>query len=226
MHSRGNYKQGERITIRMGENDSKWNNLQRVDLQNIQAAHVAQDQKNRHFNQKVDRPLNRHSLMSSSYKEDIQMANKHMERCPASLIIQFSCPAVSASLWYHGLQDTRLPCPSPAPGAGSNSRPSRQWCHPTISSSVVPFSSCLQSFTPSGFFSKESLLCIRWPKYWSFSFSIGPSNEYSGLTSFRIDWFDPPAVQGALKSILQHPSSKASILWCSAVFSLLVIREM
>ena len=75
-------------------------------------------------------------------------------------------------------------------------------------------------------FSKESLLCIRWPKYWSFSFSIGPSNEYSGLTSFRIDWFDLPAVQGALKSILQHPSSKASILWCSAVFSLLVIREM
>ena len=65
-------------------------------------------------------------------------------------------------------------------------------------------------------FSKESVLCIRWPKYWSFSFSISPSNEYSGLISFRIDWFDFLAVQGTLKSLLQHHSSKASILWRSA----------
>ena len=65
-------------------------------------------------------------------------------------------------------------------------------------------------------FSSESVLHIRWPEYWSFSFSISPSNEYSGLISFRIDWFDLLAVQGTLKSLLQHHSSKASILWCSA----------
>ena len=67
-------------------------------------------------------------------------------------------------------------------------------------------------------FSYESVLCIRWPKYWSFSFSISPSNEYSGLVSFRMDWLDLLAVQGALKSLLQHHSSKASILWRSAFF--------
>ena len=67
-------------------------------------------------------------------------------------------------------------------------------------------------------FYNESVLPIRWPKYWSFSFSISPSNEYSGLISFRIDWFDLLAVQGTLKSLLQHHSSKASILWCSAFF--------
>ena len=67
-------------------------------------------------------------------------------------------------------------------------------------------------------FSNESALCIMWPKYWSFSFNISPSNEYSGLISFRIDWFDLLAVQGALKSLLQHHSLKASILWHSAFF--------
>ena len=67
-------------------------------------------------------------------------------------------------------------------------------------------------------FSNESALCIRWPKYWSFSFSISPSNGYSGLTSFRMDWLDLLAVQGTLKSLLQHHGSKASILWCSAFF--------
>ena len=67
-------------------------------------------------------------------------------------------------------------------------------------------------------FSSESVIHIRWPKYWSFGFSISPSNEYSGLISFRIDWFHPLAVQGTLKSLLQHHSSKASILWCSAFF--------
>ena len=67
-------------------------------------------------------------------------------------------------------------------------------------------------------FSNESALCIRWPKYWSFSFSISPSNEHPGLISFRMDWLDPLAVQGTLKSLLQHYSSKASILWCSAFF--------
>ena len=67
-------------------------------------------------------------------------------------------------------------------------------------------------------FSSESVLCIKWPKYWSFSFSISPSNEYSGLISFRMDWLDLLAVQGTLKSLLQHHNSKASILWHSAFF--------
>ena len=71
-------------------------------------------------------------------------------------------------------------------------------------------------------FSNESVLHIRWPKYWSFSFSISPSNEYSGLISFRMDWLDLLVVQGTLKSLLQHHSSKASILWCSALFIVLL----
>ena len=105
------------------------------------------------------------------------------------------------------------------PELASNSCPSSQWCHPPIASSVVPFPSCLQSCPPSiRVFSSESVLHIRWPKYWSFSFSIGPSNEYSGLTSFRINWLDLLAVQGTLKNLLQHHSSNASILWSSAFF--------
>ena len=106
---------------------------------------------------------------------------------------------------------------SPTPRVHSNSCPLSQWCHPTISSSVVPFSSCLQSFPASGSL-QMSQLCIRWPKDWSCSFSINPSNDYSGLISFRIDWFDLLAVQGTLKNLLQHHSLKASILWCSAFF--------
>ena len=93
------------------------------------------------------------------------------------------------------------------------------WCHPTISSSFVPFSFCLQSFPATGSFPMNELpLHIRWSKYWSFSFSISPSNEYSGLISFRINWFDLLVGQGTLKSLLQCHSSEASILWCSAFF--------
>ena len=123
---------------------------------------------------------------------------------------------MSNSFQPHGLQHTRLPCPSPTPRAYSNSCPSRQQCHPTISSSVFPFSSCPQSFPE--LFSSESVLHIRWPKYCSFSFSISPSNEHPGLVSFRMDWLDLLAVQGTLKSLLKHHSSKASILRCSAFF--------
>ena len=122
------------------------------------------------------------------------------------------------SLRPHGLQYARLPCPSPTPRAYSNSSPLSQWCHPTASSSIIPFF-LLPSIIPSIMvFSNESVLRIRWPKYWSFSFSILPSNEYSGLISFRIGWLDLLAVQGTLKSLLQHHSSKASILWRSAFF--------
>ena len=126
---------------------------------------------------------------------------------------------MSDSLRPHGLKHTRPPCPSPTPGVHPNSCPLSRGCHLAISSSVVPFSSCPQSFPASGsFFSNESFLHIRWPKYWSFSFSISPTNEYSGLISFRMDWLDLLAVQGTLKDLLQHHSSKASILWCSAFF--------
>ena len=118
----------------------------------------------------------------------------------------------------HGLQHTRLPCPSSTLRAYSNSCPSSRWCHPTISSSVVPFFCHLQPFPAFRVFPNESVLCTRWPKYWSFSFSISPSNEYSGLISFRIDWSDLLAVQGTLKSLLQYYSSKASILQCSVFF--------
>ena len=103
-----------------------------------------------------------------------------------------------------------------SPGVCSHSCPLSWWCHPIISSSVIPFSFCLQSFPASGFFPNESALCIRWPKYWSFSFSTSPFNEYSGLISFRIDWFDLLVVQRTLKSLLQHYSSKIWILCCSA----------
>ena len=91
------------------------------------------------------------------------------------------------------------------------------WCQPAISSSVIPFSSCPQSL-PAPVFSNESTLHMRWPEYWSFSFSITPLNEHPGLVSFRMDWLDLLAVQGTLKSLLQHHSSKASILRCSAFF--------
>ena len=124
---------------------------------------------------------------------------------------------MSDSLWSHGLQHTRLPCTSPTPRAYSNSCPLSQWCYLTISSSAALFF-CLQSFPAIGVFSNESALCITWPKYWSFSFSISPSNEYSGLISFRMDWFDLLPVQGTLKNLHQHHSSKTSILQGSTFF--------
>ena len=118
---------------------------------------------------------------------------------------------MSDSLQPRGLQHTRLPCPSSTPGAYSNSCPLSQWCHSTISSSVIPFSSCLQSFPASGSFQMSQVA-----KDWSFTFSISPSNGYSGLISFRMNWSDLLAVQRTLKSLLQYHSSEVSILWCSA----------
>ena len=131
--------------------------------------------------------------------------------------IQFSRSVVSDSLRSHELQHARFPCPSPTPGACSNLCPS----------SVMPSSHlilcCPLLLLPSIFpsikvFSNESVFHIRWPKYWSFSFSISPSKEYFRLISFRNDWLDLLAVQGTLKSLLQHHSSKASILQCSGFF--------
>ena len=147
----------------------------------------------------------------------------HLWQCwaPAkhSVNVQFSSVTVrSDSLQPHGLQHARPPCPSPTPGIYSNSCPLSRWCRLTISSSIVPFSSWLQSFPASGSFQMSPVLCIRWPKYWSFSFSISPSNEYSALISFRTNWLVLLAVQGTLKNLLQHHISKASILRCSAFF--------
>ena len=127
----------------------------------------------------------------------------------------FSCSVVSDSFWPHGLQHARLPCPSPTLGACSNSFPSSRWGHPTPWSSVIPFHLLPSIFPSIRVFASESVLHMRWPKYWSISFSISPFNEYSGLISFRISWFDLLAVQGSLKSLLQHHSSKASLLQCS-----------
>ena len=124
-----------------------------------------------------------------------------------------SCVWLFATPWIAARQ---AHCPSPTPRVHSNSCPSSRWWHPAISSSVIPCSSCSQIPPSIRVLSNESVLHIRWPKYWSLSISL--SNEYSGLISFRIDWFDLLAVQGTLKNLLQHDSSKASVFECSAFF--------
>ena len=110
------------------------------------------------------------------------------------------CPVskLCLTLWSYGLQHVSFPCLSLSPGICSNSWPLCRWCHPTISSSVTLFSSCPQSFPQSGSFPMSCLFCIRWPEYWRLSFNISPSNQYSGLISFRIDWFDLLAFQVSL----------------------------
>jgi len=126
----------------------------------------------------------------------------------------FCCSVAQSCLtqWPQGLQHSRFPCLSPSPWVCSSSCPLSQWCHPTISSSVVPFSSCPQSFPASGSFPMSQLFCIRWPKYWSFSFSIGPSNAYSGLMSFKMEWFGLHAVQRTLsQGTHRSPPSRTSL---------------
>ena len=132
--------------------------------------------------------------------------------------VRFSWSVVSDSLWPHESQHARLPCPSPSPGIHSNSHPLNRWCHPAISSFVVSFSSCPQSLLASESFQMVNFL-HEVSKVLAFSFSIIPSKEIPGLISFRMDWLHLLAVQGTLKSLLQHHSSKASILWCSAFFT-------
>ena len=124
---------------------------------------------------------------------------------------------MSDSLWPHGLQLTRLFCPPLSPRVCSNSCPLSQWCPPTHLSLCRPLLLLPSIFPSIRIFSNELALCIRWPKYWSFSFSISTSNEYSELITFRIDCFDL-AVQGTLKNLVQHDSSKASVLQCLALF--------
>ena len=134
------------------------------------------------------------------------------------MFLLFIHSVVSESLWAHGPQHTRLPCPSLFSGICSNSYPLSQW---VTSNHLILHHPLL--FLPSIFpsirvLSSESVLCIRWPKYWSFS--ISPSNEYSGLISLRIDWSDLLAVQGTLKNLLQHHSSKASFLYGPTLISI------
>ena len=124
---------------------------------------------------------------------------------------------MSDSFRSHEQHQARSPCLSPTPGFHPNSSPLSRWCHPTVSFSVNPL--LLPSVFPSiRVFSNESALHIGWPKYGSFSVSISPSNEYSGLISFRNNWFDLFAFQGTLKSLPQHHNSKASVLCFSAFF--------
>ena len=118
-------------------------------------------------------------------------------------VSQFSCSVVSDSLQPHESQHARPPCPSPTPRVHPDSRPSSQWCHPAISSSVVPF--LLPPIPPSiRVFSSESTLRMRWPKYWSFSFSIIPSKEIPGLISFRMDWLDLLAQSKGLSRVFSN----------------------
>ena len=126
-------------------------------------------------------------------------------------LMLFSCKVVSDSLHPGGLQHDRLPCPLLSPGVCPHSCWLNRWCHPTISSSVAPFSACHQSFPAS------RSLTMSQPKYWSFSFSISLSSEYSGLIYFKIDWFDLLAVQGTLKSVWKHQFfSTQPSLWSSS----------
>ena len=130
---------------------------------------------------------------------------------------QFSHSVVSDSLWPHEPQHTRPPCPSPTPRVYPNPCPLSQWCHPAISSSGIPFSSCPQSLPASKSFPMSQLFACGGRRIRvSASASVLPMN--TGLIFFRMDWLDLLAVQGTLKSLLQHHSSKASILLCSAFF--------
>ena len=129
--------------------------------------------------------------------------------------VQFSHSVMSDSLRTHGVQHARLPCPSPAPRVHPNPCPLSRWCHPIISSSGVPFSSCPQSFPASRSFSRSQFFASG---VLEFQFQISPFNEHTGLICFRMDWLDLLVVQGTLKSLLQNHISRASILICSAFF--------
>ena len=144
----------------------------------------------------------------------------HLWGVADSSLVQFSHSVMSNSLQFHELQHARPPCPSPSPRVHSDSCESIEsvmLCnHLILCCSLF----LLPPIPPSiRVFSSESTLCIRWPKYWSFSVSIIPSKEIPGLISFSMDWLDLLAVQGTRKSLLQHHSSKASILWRSAFFT-------
>ena len=159
------------------------------------------------------------TLMSAFSMGKILEWKKNGKRIPRLVVlssIQFRFSVMSNYLRPHELQQARPPYPSPTSGVYPNPCPLSRWCHPVISSSVVPFSSCSQLSQHQGLFQWVSSL--HQVKYWNFSFNISPSNEHPRLISFRVDWLDLLAVQGTIKSLLQHNSSKASILQHSAFF--------
>ena len=137
--------------------------------------------------------------------------------------VQISSVA-SNSLRPHEPQHARPPCPSPTLGIHPNPCPLSWWCHPIISFSVITFSSCPQSFPASGSFQMSQFFPSDGQSIRVSASASRPSSEYSGLISFRMDWLDLLAVQGTLKSLLQHHSSKASILWCSAFFTVQLLH--
>ena len=132
-------------------------------------------------------------------------------KCCCYCLVTRSCPTLCNSV-------DRLPCPSLSLGVCSDSCPLSQWCHPTILSLCHPLLLLPSIFPSIRVFFNKLALCIRQQKYWSFGFSVSPSNEYSEWVSFRIDCSDLTAVQGTLENVLQHHSSKVSILWHSAFF--------
>ena len=150
-------------------------------------------------------------MASDDISESTTACEHKNVHCKAFHSFQFSSVAqLFPTLWLHGLQHARRPCPLPTLRAYLNSCPSSWWCHPIISSSVIPLFSCLQPLPASGSF-PVSRFFASGGQCWSFSFSISPSSEYSGLISFRIDWLDLLAVQGTLKSF-QHHSLKTLAL--------------
>ena len=146
--------------------------------------------------------------------------NKLMEFAEAISSVQFSRSVMSNSLRSHESQHARPPCPSPTPRVHPDSRPLSQWCHPAISSSVLPFSSCPHSLPASESFPP---LHMRWPKYWSFSFSIFPSKEIPGLI-FRMDWLDPLAVRDWKKKVFPEVF-KVCINWLFVTFQFISLSH-
>ena len=169
--------------------------------------------------------LNDHLIHSFALYVSPLVEKKELKKLSS---VQFGRSVVSNSLWLHGLQHERPPCPSPTPEVYWNSCPLNQWtsidaiqpCHPLLSPSLPAFNLSQHQVHPIfpsiKFYSNESVLCIRWPKRWTFSFSISPSNEYSGLSSFRMDLL---AVQGTLRSHLQYLSWSISSSLLSFLYS-------
>jgi len=162
-----------------------------------------------------------HSLTIIRSHSARRMGSDSLSNTIISLKICCWVPQLCPTLWTqhswwgvqpHRLQHAWLPCPLPSAGACSNSCPLSRWCHPTISSFIIPLLLLPSIFPSIRVFSNETVLHIRWPKYWIFSFNTSPSNEHPGLISFMIDWLNLLAVQGTLKSLIQHHSSKISVL--------------
>ena len=149
---------------------------------------------------------------------------KNRKKVERRVSVHFNCSVVSNSLQSHGLHHARPPCPSPTPGVYSNSCPLSQRCHPTILSSIIPCPSHPQSFPASGSFLMSQIFPSGGQSIGVSALSISPSSERPGLISFRMDWLDLLTVPGTLKSLLQYHSSKASILWCSAFFTVQISR--